>query len=145
MGSVYVSTVIAAPIDRVWQIVRDFNGLSGWMPGIEASEIEDGRAATSVGAVRRMALGRGGGQARERLEALSDSDHAIAYSLIAGPLPIDRLVATIRLRPVTDADATFGEWTADFDAAAGKEAEAQALLAKVFGAGWRGLKKRLDV
>lgn len=145
MASVYTSTVIAAPIDRVWELVRDFNGLPGWMPGIEASEIEGGVAASTTGAVRRMTLGRGAGEARERLDALSETDRSITYSLIKGPLPIDGLVATIQLRPVTDGNATFGEWRAEVAPRAGKEAEATELIGKVFGAGWRGLKKKLGV
>ena len=32
MAEVYTSSVIAAPADRVWARIRDFNGLPGWHP-----------------------------------------------------------------------------------------------------------------
>ncbi len=34
MARVYVSTVIGAPASKVWDRVRDFNGLPRWHPGI---------------------------------------------------------------------------------------------------------------
>ena len=56
MKRVHVSTVINAPIERVWRTVSDFNGLAAWMPGMKDSVIEDGKPATQVGAVRRLAM-----------------------------------------------------------------------------------------
>jgi uncharacterized protein YndB with AHSA1/START domain len=141
---VYVSTVIKAPVERVWEIVRDFNGLPGWMPGIESSRIEDGKSPTAVGAVRRMGLARGAGEARERLEELSDDERLVRYSLISGPLPVTGLTATIRLRPITEGNATFGEWSADLDPRPGAERSAAEMVGKVFSAGWRGLIRKLE-
>src|SRR5690606_22153429 len=68
----YVSTVLPIAADRVWEVVRDFNGLPEWHPAIERSEIEGGGAADSVGSVRRLQLS-GGGVVRERLVALDDA------------------------------------------------------------------------
>ena len=39
MAKVYVSAVLNGPTDTVWGIVRDFNGLPGWLPGIKSSDI----------------------------------------------------------------------------------------------------------
>ena len=35
MPKVLVSTVINAPIERVWRTVADYNGLPSWMPGMK--------------------------------------------------------------------------------------------------------------
>ncbi|MYF09297.1 MAG: SRPBCC family protein, partial [Rhodospirillaceae bacterium] len=32
MARVYISSVIGAPADRIWQTVRDFNALPDWVP-----------------------------------------------------------------------------------------------------------------
>jgi hypothetical protein len=52
MVQVRQSTIIDAPIEEVWAILRDFNGHDRWHPAIAASEI-DGvgieRGATPVG------------------------------------------------------------------------------------------------
>lgn len=143
MPRVYVSTVIDAPIERVWASVRDFDGLPRWMPGIEASEIEAGLRGDVIGAVRRLTLARGGGQVREQLTAFSDADHSLAYRVVDGPLPVQDLRAGMRLLKVTDTNATFGEWWADFETAPDAARAGTELITKVFGAGWRGLKKHL--
>ena len=143
MRKVYVSTVIDTPIDEVWAVIRDFNGLPKWMPGIKGSEIEGGGAADSIGAVRVMDIGSPGAEVREELVALDDDDHLCTYSVITGPLPVESLVASIRLRPITDAGKTFGEWTADVEPKAGFDDKAVSLVEKVFGGGWRSLKEHL--
>ena len=43
MAHVYVSDVIAQPVDRVWTFSRDYNGHGDWHPIIEKSEIEGRR------------------------------------------------------------------------------------------------------
>src|SRR3984893_9367091 len=67
MPKVFVSTVINAPIERVWRVVGDFNGLPAWMPGMTDSVIEDGKGANDVGAVRRLSM------AEPRTSCASDS------------------------------------------------------------------------
>ena len=60
MPTVTISSVIDAPIEKVWARIRDFNGLPGWHPRMVESEIEDGkngdrhrRGAQVQGRVRR--------------------------------------------------------------------------------------------
>ena len=40
MPTVHVSSVIDAPIEKVWARIRDFNGLPSWHPRMIESEIE---------------------------------------------------------------------------------------------------------
>lgn len=145
MESVLVSTVLNAPIERVWHVVRDFGGLPAWMPGMKASAIEGGGSPTAPGAVRRLTLDGADAPLRERLEQLSDADRQITYSVVEGPLPVRGVVTTIRLRPITDAYATFGEWSSRFEVEPGKEREAVQYMTRVFNAGWRALKRHLGV
>ena len=44
MARVFTSSVISAPIDRVWEHIRDFNALPRWNPNVTESTIEDGLA-----------------------------------------------------------------------------------------------------
>ena len=48
MARVYVSSVIDAPAAKVWERVRDFNGLPRWHPRIRDSRIENGEPADRV-------------------------------------------------------------------------------------------------
>ncbi len=143
MPRVYVSSVIDAPAVRVWERVRDFNGLPRWHPAIRDSRIENGEPADRVGCVRDFHL-QNGDRIRERLLGLSDHDFFCTYSILESPMPLTDYVATLRLTPVTDGERTFIEWTAEFDCA---EAEAEGLVSgigtNVFQAGFNALKRQM--
>src|SRR6266849_8467730 len=145
MPKVHVSTVINAPIERVWRVVSDFNGLPSWMPGMKDSAIEDSKPAAEVGAVRRMSMAGTSDKLRERLEVFSPQDYQITYSVLEGSLPMKKIVTTMRLRPITDTYGTLGEWSSQFETEPGKEEEGVQFLSRVFGAGFRALKKHLGV
>jgi uncharacterized protein YndB with AHSA1/START domain len=145
MPKVYVSTVINAPIERVWRTVSDFNGLPAWMPGMKDSTIEDGKSPQSVGAVRSLSMPGTNAKLRERLEVLSPEDYQITYSVLEGPLPVKNVVTTMRLRPITDIYGTLGEWSSQFETEPGKEEEGVQFLSRVFSGGFRALKRHLGV
>ena len=109
------STIIDAPIDAVWNIIRDFNGHERWHPVVAESRIEDGRAGDEAGCVRRFRL-QDGAELREQLLTLSDRDHRLSYCILDAPLPLIDYVATMALKPVTDGDRTYWEWSSSFAA-----------------------------
>lgn len=145
MPSVYASTVINAPIERVWRTLADYNGLPAWMPGMSGSTIEDGKKATEIGAVRKLTMPGTKDVVRERLDVLDAKQHLITYAVLAGPLPMKSIRTSMRLRTITDQYGTFAEWTSEFDAQAGKDEENVKFLERVFNAGFRGLKRHLGV
>jgi NADPH:quinone reductase-like Zn-dependent oxidoreductase/uncharacterized protein YndB with AHSA1/START domain len=109
------STVIDAPIDAVWNIIRDFNGHERWHPAVAESRIEEGRASDEAGCVRRFRL-QDGAELREQLLSLSDRDRRLSYCILEAPLPLIDYVATMALKPVTDGDRTYWEWSSSFAA-----------------------------
>lgn len=113
MVRIVESTIIDAPCEEVWRLLRDFNGHDRWHPAIAQSSIEEQRPFDMVGAVRRFSLADER-TLREQLLALSDKDHTLTYCLLESPLPLMGYIATIRLRPVTDGDRTFWEWRSEF-------------------------------
>ncbi|MET1027102.1 MAG: SRPBCC family protein, partial [Dongiaceae bacterium] len=115
MINVRRSTVIAAPIEAVWRILRDFNSHHLWHPAVAESEIENGRASDEVGCIRRFRLTEGG-LLREQLLRLSDADHAMTYCILEAPIPLIGYVATLQLRPVSDGNGTYWEWRSSFNA-----------------------------
>jgi NADPH:quinone reductase len=145
MPKVLVSTVINAPIERVWRTASDFNGLPAWMPGMKDSTIEDNKPPNVVGAVRRLGMAGTKDILRERLELLDADNYRITYSVLEGPLPVKKIVTSMHLRPITDSYGTLGEWSTQFETEPGKEAEGEVFMTRVFGAGFRALKKYLNV
>lgn len=143
MARAHASTVIDAPVERVWDVVRDFGALPRWHPGIVASEIEDGLAADVVGSVRRLRLADGR-PVRERLRALSDRDWRLAYDFVEPAFPVENFLATFELVPVTSGNRTFACWEASFDEAPQFRGRfVEAISRDVFAAGLAALKRRL--
>jgi uncharacterized protein YndB with AHSA1/START domain len=145
MPKAFVSTVINAPIERVWRVASDFNGLAAWMPGMKESVIEPGKVANEIGAVRKLSMAGTKDVLRERLEALSPDEYLITYSVLEGPLPVKNIRTSMRLRPITDTYGTLGEWSTEFETETGKEEEGVQFMTRVFNAGFRALKRHLGV
>ncbi|BCM17454.1 SRPBCC family protein [Mesorhizobium sp. J8] len=143
MVEVRQSTIINAPIEEVWAILRDFNGHDRWHPAIASSEIDGGEPADAVGAVRHFRLADGG-ELREQLLALSDKDRRLSYCLLEAPLPLMGYVASIRLKPVTDGNATFWEWRSEFHPPAHRRDELVKLVAEdIYRAGFAAIRNLL--
>jgi NADPH:quinone reductase len=138
------SAVIDAPIDEVWQVLRDFNSHTEWHPVVGRSEIEGGESSDRVGCVRAFTL-RDGNRIREQLLALSDDEHVSTYCILDATLPMRRYVATVRLSPVTDGDRTFWHWQSTFEVPRGREREFADLVGEgVYQAGFDGLRAYLS-
>jgi len=133
------SAVIDAPIDRVWQVLRDFNSHSAWHPAVGPSRIENGEPADQVGCIRNFTL-KDGNHIREQLLALSDREHISTYCILDATLPMRNYVATVRLKKVTDGDRTFWHWESTFDVPRGREQEFEQLVGGgVYEGGFKGL------
>lgn len=141
MPSIFVSSMLEAPVDRVWARIRDFNALPRWHPRIAESQIEDGLPSDKIGCVRTFRL-QNGDRIRERLLGLSDHELFCTYTILESPMPLENYVATLRLTPITDRDRTFIEWTAEFTCAPEVEEELVTGIAQnVFQGGFDSLKR----
>jgi len=144
MVEVIRSTIIDAPIEAVWAVLRDFNSHEVWHPAIATSQIEDGRDPDEIGAVRDFEL-RSGGALREQLLSLSDRDHSLTYCILDAPMPLIGYAATIRLHPVTDGNKTFWQWRSTFRTLPGEEARLSQLVGDdIYEAGFAALRQHLS-
>lgn len=142
MAKVYISSLIGASADRVWGLIRDFNGLPTWHPEIAESRIEHNQPADKVGCVRNFRL-RGGGTIREQLLALSDYEFSCTYSILESPMGVSNYVATLRLVPVTEDNRCFAEWSAEFECDPARSRElVQHIGQNVFQRGFTALQER---
>ena len=132
MQQVYVSSLIDAPLEKVWEVLRDFNSLPQWHPLVAESQIEDGLPADAIGCIRNFQLTGNGETIREKLLALSDTEYSCTYSILESPLPVSEYVATVRLRRVTVSGQTFGEWHSKFNTPAGEEEAARAIVKSIY-------------
>ncbi len=141
MARVYVSSVINASATRVWERIRDFNGLPKWHPRIRDSRIEEALPADKVGCIRNFNL-QNGDNIREQLLGLSDYDMFCTYGILESPMALSDYVATLRLTPVTEGDRVFIEWSAEFSCNPDDEADlVTGIGSNVFQAGFDALKR----
>ena len=143
MARAYASIILKAPVETVWSLVRDFNGLPSWAPAVAKSKIEGGLDADVVGCIRSFHT-HDGTHIRERLLSLDDARHTFTYNFEKPAFPVKNYVATLRLYPVTHTDQTFAEWSASFDEAPGDEGKYEQHISNaVFATNFRSLAKIL--
>lgn len=139
MAKAYASIIVDAPVEAVWAVVRNFNGLPDWVPGVAASSIEGGRDADSVGCVRSLTLADGG-HCTERLLLLDDSRYRLSYAFVIPAFPITDYRATIELIPVIAGNRTFVQWSGTFNEAPDEAGKWEAVISEqVFGGGLANL------
>ena len=145
MPRVVRSTVLDAPVEAVWEVIRDFNGHDHWHPAVASSQIERGQPSDQVGCVRNFRLA-GGENLREQLLTLSDMEMSFSYCLLDTPVPLFNYVAHVRLLPVTDTDSTFWEWESRFDTPAGRKEELTAMVGDdIYAAGFEALRQHMGL
>lgn len=108
--TIHVTEVIKAPVNKIWDILRDFNGLAAFHPAILASRIEQGEN-NEIGCIRHLTIASG--YVREELLKLDDKTFAFEYAIIDGTLPVLNYRAGVQLKPGDN--QTTCEWWADFD------------------------------
>src|SRR5215470_8697893 len=141
-NTVYISHVIDAPIEKVWEIIRDYNGMPSYHPGIKKSVIENDLPSDQIGCIRRLTLAEG--YVREVLLCLDDRNYVFTYEIIEGTLPVRGYVAGVRLHRITHGDRTFGEWWADFEVVgADRNQTVEQIGNNVFAAGFKGVAEKL--
>jgi len=137
------STVIDAPIARVWAVLRDFNSHDQWHAVVDQSRIERGERSDRVGCVRSFTL-KDGNRIREQLLTLDDREYRSTYRIVEATVPLQRYVATVTLKPVTDGNRTFWHWESTFATPPGMERELRDMVAQgVYEAGFANLRQHL--
>jgi carbon monoxide dehydrogenase subunit G len=88
MGKARAEIKIDKPADTVWAVAGDFEGIGGWMPGIESCVIDgDDRILKMMGM-----------EITERLESRDDDARRIVYAIVGG-VPVENHKATITVTP----------------------------------------------
>ena len=90
----YVSTNINAPASRIWDVVKDFDGLDTWHPVFSGADLKSG-TLNVVGAVRTLTIQDGPSFDEELLE-WDDMGRTFSYAIIdPAPLPVKAYRSTI--------------------------------------------------
>ena len=144
MPHIVKSTILNAPTDVAWAVLRDFNGHDRWHPAVATSTIERAQPSDKIGCVRRFKL-KDGSELREQLLALSDLEQTFSYCLLDTPIPMFNYVAHVRLLPVTDGDRTFWHWESRFTARSEDAQRLTEMVAEqIYQAGFDAIRRHLS-
>ena len=136
-----VTREFAVPADLVWQWIRDFNGLPGWVPGIRASRLE----GSGIGTVRHLDISARGGQwASERLDAFDEEERTVVYSIVDASLPLKNYTSTMRVIAGKGGTSCRLDWSAIFEAKDASDEEAVGFVTGAYEAGSVNLKSLLE-
>jgi mxaD protein len=144
-----VKTVnIQAPVDKVWNTIKDFDSLNKWHPTFARDEIVKGDD-NKPGTVRKLTI-KDGPSFTEELLAFDEATHSYRYRIIESPLPLRDYVSHISVKPGAKGGSTV-TWsgtfkrksTADTPPEAENDDAAVKLITGVYEGGLANLKKML--
>jgi len=115
MGKCYNSTVVDAPIEKVWDTIKDFHQLSWGDKVVSKVDIVGDVPGTEAGAKRIL-----NGAFHETLLSVDSKNYSFRYSIDDGPGPVSKdavsnYVGKVSLYPVTDSGKTFIEWISTYE------------------------------
>ena len=135
MAEVSVSRRFEVPGHEMWARIGGFGSLWEWHPAIATTEVFDGGR-------RRTNSVIDGGRVTETLLEQGDRHHT--FRIDDGPLPFERLVATLRVRD-QKGSACVVEWEATLEARDIPEPEAVEQARGFFQAGLDALSSSADI
>eukprot|EP01127_Copromyxa_protea_P010562 TRINITY_DN2574_c0_g1_i1.p1 TRINITY_DN2574_c0_g1~~TRINITY_DN2574_c0_g1_i1.p1 ORF type:complete len:169 (-),score=41.35 TRINITY_DN2574_c0_g1_i1:23-466(-) len=112
-AKVLYSTVIDAPVSRVWAELRQFDKL----PGLASVENVNSSSSTEVGCVRKIIVGSE--HVVETLIEFSETDYVVGYEINQHsenlfPDPVFEYTGKLQLFEVTEGNKTFVHWSANW-------------------------------
>jgi mxaD protein len=142
------SVTVAAPVEKTWNTVKDFDSLNKWHPGFSADVLQKGDN-NKVGAVRKLTV-KDGPSFTEELLAFDEAKHTYKYRIIESPLPLRDYVSHITVTPgpnggshVTWVGTFKRKSTSDNPPEAENDAAALKLINSVYDGGLANLEKTL--
>lgn len=143
------SVEVKAPADKVWDTIKDFDGLPKWHPGFSGDELVSG-ANGKAGTVRKLTI-KDGPSFTEKLLSYDAAHHSYRYMIIESPLPIAHYSSTVSVHP-GKGGMTKVVWSGSFKrkntSDSPPEAESDAGVTKLIKGVYRGgldnLKKMLE-
>ncbi|MEJ2224990.1 MAG: SRPBCC family protein [Syntrophobacterales bacterium] len=137
MATVSVTVTFQTPGPSVWKVIREFDKIITWAPGI--TEVKP--AGSGVGAVRTVTY-QDGTRTVERLESLNDEARTLSYTILESTLPVEGYVASMTVRDLGGAGCEV-EWYSTFGPKGAAESEVSRMLEVSYRKALAGLQKFL--
>ena len=120
----YNSTVINAPADKIWTVLRNFHDLSAFPNVIEKADIVGDIPGTEVGAQRVL-----NNSFHETLKSLDDKNLVLTYSVDDGPDATSKdnvtgYIGKLQVYPITDENKSFVLWSSTWESSGSEDVAA---------------------
>ncbi len=137
MSEVIVKKIIKGPAERIWETIRDFDGIDKYLPAVASCTVE----GSGVGATRTCVM-QDGLELHERLESLDEKRRTLTYVITKSnrPMPFEDYIGEIAVRYV-GASETQVEWSSTFKAKGAPEAEIAKMHESLYSQAIEGLEK----
>lgn len=126
--TVHVTREIAAPASTVWATVRDFAGITKFLPMFELV----GQADNNIGSIR--SLKQGDAIFHERLEALDDVARIQRYSIVEAPVPFQDYLGELAVHDLGNNRCAVS-WSSTFIVVGAPEAGVTGMVEGLYNAG----------
>lgn len=115
MGQTSQSIIINAPVDKVWNTIRNFHNMD-WSPNIITSLEVVGTTPGDTAGARRIL----NNAFHETLKTIDDNQKEFSYSIDDGPSPISKddvknYVGRVKVGPAGQEGQTAVEWTSSWE------------------------------
>ena len=137
--SVKEKVELSAPPDKVWELIKDFDGWQNWHPAVASTEITSGKGNTH-GTVRVLTT-RDGAKITERLDRYQPKIFSYTYRIMDSPLPVTDYVSTLQVK--ANKGGSVVSWSSHFKAKEGAaDADAVKAIRGIYTAGLDNLKAK---
>ncbi len=133
-----ITKKLNVPADVVWNAIRNIGRLDVWFPFIETCRVE----GTGAGALRYMTIANGGGEIKDSIEEIDDSNRRLVYLRPGSPFPVSYYQGTVEVFSSYDGLGVV-VWTIDFESKPEDVAAVAELVQGAISAGLEGMEKDL--
>lgn len=124
--TMYDSTIIDADPDAVWAVVRNALRVVSIVSGDAAKDVHwaEGGAVERVPSLYNFTLVFSDGLVQQEVAGRNEVERSQTYRSIEPTMGVDRYIATIRVRPITnDPNRCFFDWTRELTIAEDADTE----------------------
>jgi hypothetical protein len=133
-----ITKKLNVPADVVWQAIRNIGRLDVWFPIIETCRVE----GDGVGALRYMTIANNGGEIKDTIEEIDDSNMRLVYLRLVSPFPVTYYQGTVEVFSSYDGLGIV-VWTIEFESKPEDATSVAELVHGAISAGLEGMEKDL--
>jgi len=129
-----VSKNINAQADKLWETIRQFDGVDKYVPVITSCRVE----GSGVGA-KRFCTMQDGAKLSEELLSLDEQNRILTYSVNSDDMPVENYTGKVEITELGNNDCKI-EWSSTFNVKGAPEQEVKTMIESVLGMALDGLE-----